>query len=480
MMSYAIRMKSLVSGLVLLSALAPAQRFDPNQWVVVGESAYGLVSPSVVVADSLVSYCGWVGSGKKVIVLRAPGASFPSEMEAAAQKSGKLPEPFRFELSVWDRKSRSKQSTLNLGSWHSASGEVHNLGDSGFALAEVMLYRADGVGGVSKVLLFEVSESSGTARLLWDSPESKAGTGPRIRVVTKGPQALIALSRLSQPTTDLSSLSATENSAHVYDPRSGLGPAIPLPSGMADAAWSVAPNKLVVWTTEFSQGKASQAWYELDATTGRVSPLPGPRGNVFYERERLDGPLRVALGGNAAGLPNTAMLVPQVAPGEEVRGQAPAPPRNPKVPAQYGNAALIEFDASSASLSPTGEEVLVVSRGVALIRPITPAPIDEFIEKLEQQLRNEVLMKAKMAGVALIMYATDNDERFPSKTDNVEDLLSPYVKNREVLKGFVYTFGGGNMASIQNPADTEMGYVVGPGGRAVVFADGHAKWVSDK
>ena len=36
------------------------------------------------------------------------------------------------------------------------------------------------------------------------------------------------------------------------------------------------------------------------------------------------------------------------------------------------------------------------------------------------------------------------------------------------------------MASIQNPADTEMGYVVGPGGSAVVFADGHAKWVSDK
>lgn len=479
-MSYDSRMKSLVGGLVLLSALTSAQRFDPNQWVVVGERAYGLVSPSVVVADSLVSYCGWVGSGKKVIVLRAPGASFPSEKEAAAQKSGKLPEPFRFELSVWDRKSRSNQSTLNLGPWHTATGEVHNLGDSGVALTEVMLYRADGAAGISKVLLFEVTESSGTARLLWDSSESKAGTGPRIRIVTKGRQALIVLSKLNEPPTGLSSLRATENSAHVYDPRSGLGPAIPLPSGMADAAWSVVPNKLVVWTTDFPQGEVSQAWYELDATTGRVSPLPGPAGNVYHEPEHLDGPLRVSLGGNAAGLPNTATLVPRIAPNQEGQGRVPASPKPSKVPAQYGNAALIEFDASSAALSPTGEEVLVVSRGVALIRPITPAPIDEFLEKLEQQLRSEVLMKAKLAGVALILYATDNDDRFPPKTANVEDLLSPYVKDREVLKGFVYTFGGGDMASIQNPADTEMGYVVGPGGRAVVFADGHAKWVSDK
>lgn len=479
-MPYALTMKSFFCGLCLAAALAPAQRFDPNQWVVVGERAYGLASPSVVVADSLVSYCGWVGSGKKVVVLRAPGASYPSELEAHAQKTGELPEPFRVEFSVWDRRSRSKQSALNLGSWHTAAGDVHNLGDSGVALAEVMLYRADGKGGKSKVLLFEVSESSGTARLLWDMPESDAGMGPRIRVFTKGPQALVVVSRLTQPVTGLTALSATENVAYVYDPRSGLGQAIPLPPGMADAAWSVAPNKLVVWTTEFAQGKASQAWYELDATTGGVTALAGPAGNVYRDPERPVGPLMVSLGGSVPGMPNAARLVPRPPQTDVGQERESARAKSPKVPTQYGNAALIEFEATLAALSPSGDEVLVVSRGVALIRPITSTPVDEFVEKLEQQLRSEVLMKAKMAGLAMIMYATDNDERFPSKTENVEALLGPYVKNSEVLKGFVYTFGGGDMASIQNPADTEMGYVVGPGGRAVVYADGHAKWISDK
>lgn len=28
-------------------------------------------------------------------------------------------------------------------------------------------------------------------------------------------------------------------------------------------------------------------------------------------------------------------------------------------------------------------------------------------------------------------------------------------------------------------AETELGYVTGPGGRAVIYVDGHVKWVED-
>jgi hypothetical protein len=43
----------------------------------------------------------------------------------------------------------------------------------------------------------------------------------------------------------------------------------------------------------------------------------------------------------------------------------------------------------------------------------------------------------------------------------------------------VYTFGGGSLASIDAPAETIIGYVTGPGGRAAIYADGHVKWQND-
>ena len=43
--------------------------------------------------------------------------------------------------------------------------------------------------------------------------------------------------------------------------------------------------------------------------------------------------------------------------------------------------------------------------------------------------------------------------------------------------------GGEELAqakAAQYPAGTEVGYISGPGGRAVVYADGHVKWITDK
>jgi prepilin-type processing-associated H-X9-DG protein len=75
------------------------------------------------------------------------------------------------------------------------------------------------------------------------------------------------------------------------------------------------------------------------------------------------------------------------------------------------------------------------------------------------------------------MLAMDNDDVVPSGLSN--DQLMPYLKNQDLLNGFNYTFEGGSLSGISNPTDTEMGYVIGPGGRAIVYADGHAQWKPD-
>ena len=53
------------------------------------------------------------------------------------------------------------------------------------------------------------------------------------------------------------------------------------------------------------------------------------------------------------------------------------------------------------------------------------------------------------------------------------------MKNRDLMNDFNYTFKGGDLANVEDPANTELGFVVGPGGRAVVYVDGHAKWVAN-
>jgi prepilin-type processing-associated H-X9-DG protein len=51
------------------------------------------------------------------------------------------------------------------------------------------------------------------------------------------------------------------------------------------------------------------------------------------------------------------------------------------------------------------------------------------------------------------------------------------VKNSSILEGFVYTFKGGKLSDVDKPAETVLGYIEGPGGRAVAYLDGHVKWV---
>ena len=86
-------------------------------------------------------------------------------------------------------------------------------------------------------------------------------------------------------------------------------------------------------------------------------------------------------------------------------------------------------------------------------------------------------MRAKQVGIALLMYATDYDDEIRSDLDLNKD-LSPYVVNNKMLEGFVYTFAGGNIYEVESPSTTVLGYIDTKHGRAIVYLDSHAEWVS--
>jgi hypothetical protein len=99
--------------------------------------------------------------------------------------------------------------------------------------------------------------------------------------------------------------------------------------------------------------------------------------------------------------------------------------------------------------------------------------------KMQEEARRAIaLSNGKQLGLAVLMYSQDYDEVLPSP-EGINDRLLPYLKNISLFDGFNYTFPGGPLANVAKPAETELGWVNGPGGRAIIFVDGHVVWRPD-
>ena len=148
-----------------------------------------------------------------------------------------------------------------------------------------------------------------------------------------------------------------------------------------------------------------------------------------------------------------------------------------KVP--KGKLGVVTTDGRAGDLSPTEQAIAFESQNSVYVRQFARIDRSVYEQSVLAAARASIISDAKQCGLGIIMYTSDNDDKFPNNTDNIQNLINPYIKNSNILDGFVYTFGGGLATGIENPANTEIGYKPGPGGRAVVYADGHVKWRSD-
>ncbi|HTQ11614.1 MAG TPA: hypothetical protein VMI31_16250, partial [Fimbriimonadaceae bacterium] len=144
------------------------------------------------------------------------------------------------------------------------------------------------------------------------------------------------------------------------------------------------------------------------------------------------------------------------------------------------NRAMIAGDVTATALSPTLSGIAYVSQGVAMVRPIVSMPKDLFLTLLKNAERTRAMSCTKQVGLGLIMFANDNNETFPNSQQDLNSLLNPYLRDTDISAGFVYTYGGGLMNDIKDPANTVLGYMPGPGGKAVLYSDGHVKWQNDQ
>jgi prepilin-type processing-associated H-X9-DG protein len=138
-------------------------------------------------------------------------------------------------------------------------------------------------------------------------------------------------------------------------------------------------------------------------------------------------------------------------------------------------------DADAFLVSPRNDAVAYQNAEGAFVVPLVAVPTAKLKQAREQAQISELLNDGKQIALAAIMAAQDNDGELPGAGSDMKAVLGPYLRNGEVFDGmgggFQYTFGGGPMSAIEDPSGEHLGYFDGPGGRAVVFADGHVTWV---
>jgi len=154
-------------------------------------------------------------------------------------------------------------------------------------------------------------------------------------------------------------------------------------------------------------------------------------------------------------------------------------PGKPSTPPAVPHQTLVtaEHDGT-AELLPDLSGVLWVHEGRVYGRALATVDRAAFDTMRRTLARREAMNRAKQAGLAAMMYAQDYDETLPEPGNR--DALAPYLKDTALVSSFEYTYQGKlALAAIDAPAETVLGYVAGPGGRAVVHADGHVRWRDD-
>ena len=144
-------------------------------------------------------------------------------------------------------------------------------------------------------------------------------------------------------------------------------------------------------------------------------------------------------------------------------------------------------ESSRALLTPNGADVRLLPDSIGALynahnalwfTPLLQMNKGEYLAMRQAAERAAALSSAKQLGLAAIMFANDNDDVLPGP-DGIEAKLAPYLLNDSLFDGFAYTYLGGSLADIVSPSQTVLGHISGPGGRALLYADGHAKWVNN-
>lgn len=252
-----------------------------------------------------------------------------------------------------------------------------------------------------------------------------------------------------------------ETSAYFMDSQGKLSAEFKLGKNLQMVNWTD-QGKICTYTIKREPGKKSEfTWYQLDPATWQSTVLP-KRPN-FGERNETSDHFVVRNASFGSGK-------------EAFSAQAPVILLYLK-DSDNKSPGIVSTDGTTAVVSPTGTAVAFKNQGVAMVRELVSVPKEIYLEAKKAAEKAQAISQAKQVALAFIMCASDYDDVLPSNSSGWRDTIMPYIKNSDMVGAFNYTFAGGPAAKIESPAETVLGYIDGPGGRAVAYTDGHVKWI---
>ncbi|MBC7809071.1 MAG: hypothetical protein H7145_23290 [Akkermansiaceae bacterium] len=286
----------------------------------------------------------------------------------------------------------------------------------------------------------------------------------------------------------------------------GLGRLIRLDEGIGALEWAL-DGKSVYATRviERVEGKRkSRALLTLvNLTTGevthpeklptahnsRIKSSPAPKADwaiaPVTTKIRFPGPGGQPQDTTALWIQAAPSLAALTNPNKEVIPVSPAPANN----RAFADALLIATNVQVEGYLVRGNTaVILFTRDNSLCAaPVFRLTKSEFEQGLRQRQQDVTISNARQLGLSIIMYTQDYDENYPLPGSGVAKAIEPYTKSSTLFtnpvtgaQGFVYTLTGSTaMVDMAEPATTQLGYLSGPGGRAIIWADGRVTWQDD-
>lgn len=215
-----------------------------------------------------------------------------------------------------------------------------------------------------------------------------------------------------------------------------------------------------------SRDSKDRTYFRYDVRRGQVTPSTRDEMRASFNIKSEPG-LPIAVVDSSATLPD----------GKQLKSLLLCAPEGAAKSTRLDKPLYFGVGAGSSELAPKGDGVLYSLDGMLIYRDIISADRELFDRQEALMTKERAISNAKQVGLALIMYASDNDDFMP--IGDIKEAVMPYCKNEELLNGFIYTYQGGNLADIKDPANTPLGFIKGPGGTATVYADGSVRWKED-
>ena len=141
-------------------------------------------------------------------------------------------------------------------------------------------------------------------------------------------------------------------------------------------------------------------------------------------------------------------------------------------------ALIMAADIKDFYADPQDRFILYSDGDAILMREMVPVDVADVLRAKREREKKALMDRAKMVGIGMQIYGADYDGIL-SPGQKWQDRLQPYLRNNDLMQDFVFLLPGVNLSTIDQ-ARTMLGFITGPGGMAVVYADTHVVWVPHK